>query len=88
MHCENLKQFLNCVKYQKHLIQHDLNKIILLKIKNLKIFCKFYCKNSENIENLWKKFEIILKTFIKIFANFILKLIKLILKFHYSINLK
>ena len=84
MHCENLeKKILNCVKYQKHLIKHYLNKIILLKLKILK---KFYCKNSKNIENLRQKFEIIFKTLIKIFANFILKFIKLILKFQYSIN--
>ena len=38
MHCKNLEKILNCVKYQKHLIQHDLNKIILLKLKNLRKF--------------------------------------------------
>ena len=38
MHCENLEKILNCVKYQKHLIQHDLNEIILLKLKKLRKF--------------------------------------------------
>ena len=88
MHFETLENILNCVKYQKHLIQHDLNKIILLKLKNLRKFWNFYCKNSKNIENLCNKFQIIFKTFIKIFATFILKFIKLISKFHYLINLK
>ena len=52
MHCANLENFLNSVKYQKHLIQHDLNEIILLKLKNLKNFIakirkilKIYGKN-------------------------------------------
>ena len=81
-------KFLNCVKYQKHLIQHDLNEIVLLKLKNLRKFWEFYCKNSKNIENLRQKFEIMFKTFIKIFENYILKFIKLILKFQYLINLK
>ena len=37
---------------------------------------------------LYKTFIISFETFSKIFANFILKFIKLILKFQYSINLK
>ena len=52
MHCENLEKILNCVKYQKHLIQHDLNEIILLKLENFANFIvkirkilKIYGKN-------------------------------------------
>ena len=43
------------------------------------------------MKKYWKftaKFEIIFKTFIEISANFILKFIKIILKFQFTINLK
>ena len=60
---QNLK---NCVKYQTHLIQQYLNDIILIKLKKLRKFWNFYCKNSKNIENLWQKFEIISKLLSKV----------------------
>ena len=47
-----------------------------------------YQKFEKNIKNLWQNFEIIFKTFIKISANFILKSIKIILKFQFTLNLK
>ena len=76
MHCENLEKFLNCDKYQKHLIQPDLNKIILLNLKHLRKFWKFYCKNSKNIENLSQKFEIIYQNLNQNFCKFYFKIHK------------
>ena len=60
--------------------------MILLKLKRWENFKKFFEKIRKNIENLWQK--IILKPFIKISANFILKFIQIILKFQFTINLK
>ena len=72
----------------RNLIRQYVNEIILLKLKILRKFWNFYCKNSINIENLLQKFGKKFKTFIKISANFILKFIKLILKFQLTLNLK
>ena len=47
----------------------------------------FIAKTRKKMINLWQKFEIIFKTFIKISANFIIKFIKIPLKFQVPINL-
>ena len=46
-----------CVKYLNHLIQQNLNIIILLKLKKLKTISKFYCKIRKNMKNYGKNFK-------------------------------
>ena len=73
----------------RNLIRQYLNEIILLKLKILRKFWKFLLQKFEkNIENLLQKFGKTFKTFIKFSANFILKFIKIILKFQLTLNLK
>ena len=75
MHCENLeKNFLNCVEYQNHLIQYNLNEIILLKLKNLRKFWKFYCKI---FEKYWKFMAKIWNNFQNFYQNFLQILFKI-----------
>ena len=66
------KQFKNCVKYQTHLIQQYLNEIILIKLKKskkiLKILLQKFKKYWKFMAKIWNNF----KTFIEIFANFII----------------
>ena len=84
IHFENLKKkFKNCVKYQTHLIQQYLNEIILIKLKTIKKILKILLQKFKTfwkfMAKIWNNF----KTFIEIFANFILKFIKIILKLEY-----
>ena len=70
------KKILNCVKYQKHLIQCYFNEIILLKLKKIKKILKIllhkFEKNWKFMAKIWNNFQ----NFYQNFCKFYFKLYK------------